>query len=156
MKTLNKLCAEYFNHQFLNKHDWYPQAESAASPLPIRENSFFRGWRNSIVRGSVWFFEWPWLSGQNGFSTELTKLGGTKPHHPKKHFFPLTNPFSWILSILWIDSLCSPSGQTSFVFLRYAPILSKISPPAFPQKPPLFRPRPPLATNHLLSPEKLV
>ena len=38
-----------------------------------------------------------------------------------------------ILSTLFTELLRSP-GQTSFVFLRYAPILSKISPPAFFQK----------------------
>ena len=45
--------------------------------------------------------------------------------------FPLPPP---ILSILLIDSLCSPYGQTSFVVLRFAPGLSKKLPfpPAIP------------------------
>jgi hypothetical protein len=79
----------------------------------------------------VWFFEWPWHSGQNGFSTELTKftkLGGTKPDHPKQHFFLLSNPDYGILLIL-----------------------PKTHPSAFSQKPALYHPRPPLAIATLFS-----
>ena len=95
--------------------------------------------RNQILTKDQAFSYWPFLCGWchwhklgSGDGIVLTKLTELKDwvteNQPALKMFPLlaTYSFSAILFILLIDSMRSPFGLPAAVFLRFAPILSKI------------------------------